>query len=39
MRLFVRLFYILLAIFVTSIVLLFILEPLSVMSRVATGLV
>ena len=39
MRLFVRLFYILLAIFVTSIVLLFILEPSSVMSRVATGLV
>ena len=39
MRLFVRLFYILLAIFVTGVFILFVVEPSSVMSRVATGLV
>lgn len=39
MRLFIRLFYVLLAIFVTGMVFLLFVEPSSVMSRVATGLV
>lgn len=39
MKLFVRLFYILLVVFIAGIILLIFVQPMSVMSRVAAGLV